>query len=353
MEQMKSLQAVMATLAASVIGIVAFEGQVGDVYAVIPQTLGTGESLTLDVLVNGVSILTAPVVVNAALQAVPGKLIPLMKYHDRTKSALHVGDVVTVSRTYVAGGGPAGVTSLVVLEPTIASYEGTAYLPQPTRNARGDRTMKDPYRDQLRNAFSNPAAGGNGRSGITIPSVMTPMQPERSYASLPHQVPGGMGLSLKDREIMRAVDAAAPDPFRDSTMSPDQQEAAWKARREAQVMAEKALAAPLSGEEATPLQAFYAGHDGAKVGAQASGSFGNERGVPDMRNHSRLPAPAVGYAPGLTGATQRSYEIEGDGRVFPGDVGDRPPPPKPEAVAEPTPATIRADGRFVGQRQKP
>lgn len=131
MEQMKSLQAVMATLAASVIGIVAFEGQVGDVYAVIPQTLGTGESLTLDVLVNGVSILTAPVVVNAALQAVPGKLIPLMKYHDRTKSALHVGDVVTVSRTYVAGGGPAGVTSLVVLEPTIASYEGTAYLPQP------------------------------------------------------------------------------------------------------------------------------------------------------------------------------------------------------------------------------
>lgn len=122
----RSLQAVMATLAADPTGLITFDGQIGDVFAVFQNVLASGESVSVDVLKNGVTVLTAPVVINAALMG-GKKYVPLFKFVDKAKLALREGDLITITRTYTAGGTPVGGASAIYLEPTLRSYDGIAY----------------------------------------------------------------------------------------------------------------------------------------------------------------------------------------------------------------------------------
>ena len=91
-----SYQAAAATAAgvAMTPGMALDKGTVREIFAVIDTAFGAAETLTVDVLVNGVSILAAPVVldVNTAV----GVQVPIAV---PAGTVLAVGDVLTVSRT--------------------------------------------------------------------------------------------------------------------------------------------------------------------------------------------------------------------------------------------------------------
>lgn len=78
-------------------------GQIQDISFVSSAQPATGESLVLDVTVNGVSILSGTYTFNGTLEAdtvysLKGLLV---------NKQLNVGDIVRVIRTYTAGGSPA------------------------------------------------------------------------------------------------------------------------------------------------------------------------------------------------------------------------------------------------------
>lgn len=105
-----SSQAVAATL--SDVMVVDVGGQIQALTAIIGATPAAGESLVVDVLRNGVSILSAPYTFSNAL---PGKvvrdLVPV------AGTTIVIGDVITINRTYTAGGGPTPIgPSRVILE---------------------------------------------------------------------------------------------------------------------------------------------------------------------------------------------------------------------------------------------
>ena len=128
-EQQTSTQAAAATLAATPLFVAGFDGAVGDLSIITQNLMASGESIVVDVLKNGVTALSGALTVNAALGAAQGKVLPIFQLLTDAGKSFVKGDVYTVARTYVAGGGPAGGANQVVLEASIGQYRDTAYLP--------------------------------------------------------------------------------------------------------------------------------------------------------------------------------------------------------------------------------
>lgn len=81
--------------------IVEAAGKVLSLIFIANDIAAAGESLTIDVLKEGVSILTAPYAYDATAAAKTRIDLPLV-----ADTVFALGDLLTVSRTYVAGGGP-------------------------------------------------------------------------------------------------------------------------------------------------------------------------------------------------------------------------------------------------------
>lgn len=116
-----SQQQVAATLAASLLWIADFDGEIGDLYVQLSSATAAGETLTVDVLKNGVSVLTGgPALIAAATPAKTQVAIfntPFLPFASTSKGFAR-GDVFTVSRVYTPGGTPTLAATSVVLEPS-------------------------------------------------------------------------------------------------------------------------------------------------------------------------------------------------------------------------------------------
>jgi hypothetical protein len=95
-----SSQAAAATLTdTSVLEVSGDVQALGITYAGVPAV---GESLTVDIQKNGVTILTTPLVVDSTV----GAGVKQKSFSLAASQTFKPGDIVTVIRTYVAGGGP-------------------------------------------------------------------------------------------------------------------------------------------------------------------------------------------------------------------------------------------------------
>ena len=113
-EKVSSLQAVAATLAASVIWVADFKGKISDANFVSAVTPFTGESMVLSVLKNGVTMMSANVTVDSTIAA--KKKWDVWANIDKAKNFFNEGDIITFTRTYTAGGGPLMTATNLVLE---------------------------------------------------------------------------------------------------------------------------------------------------------------------------------------------------------------------------------------------
>ena len=105
-----------ATLAAQPLDRLAPVPQDADIlsaYFLSSTAAAAGESMDIDLQVNGVSILTAPYTFDSTQPAGVQIELPI----DPLKKHLATGQRVTVDRTYVAGGGPTMIATSVVVEP--------------------------------------------------------------------------------------------------------------------------------------------------------------------------------------------------------------------------------------------
>lgn len=119
-EQAKNYQGAAVDLAASFLWMATFDGQIGDLFLELGTPPAAGEDMTVDVLKNGVSILSSTRDIIST--DVKGR-IDLFAKIDTTKYAFVEGDVFSVTRDYTAGGGPAPMKdTLVVLEPSLGRY---------------------------------------------------------------------------------------------------------------------------------------------------------------------------------------------------------------------------------------
>jgi hypothetical protein len=116
--RMKNFQSTAADLSASVLGQAEFDGEVGRMYVTIGTLPASGETMTVDVLKNGVSILSAVLTISST----SAKFVEITTL-DVTKKSFSEGDVFTTTRDYTAGGGAAPMANTTVfLEPTISPY---------------------------------------------------------------------------------------------------------------------------------------------------------------------------------------------------------------------------------------
>jgi hypothetical protein len=108
-----SEQKVAATLAGDLArhGVAANGGLVRSLWLLSSKPAAAGESLTIDVTANGVSLLAAPFVFDSTKTAAAQIELPLAASHN-----IVTGDPILVSRTYVAGGGPTMTASSVGVE---------------------------------------------------------------------------------------------------------------------------------------------------------------------------------------------------------------------------------------------
>jgi len=122
----ENIQAVAATLAdtaaAAVVWIATFDGEIGDIVIATKTVPAAGESMVFDVKKNGTSILTLAKTLDST--AGTPKTQSISSLLDLSKVSFSKGDVFTVNRTYVAGGGPAMTYNQVTIEPTL---QGHAY----------------------------------------------------------------------------------------------------------------------------------------------------------------------------------------------------------------------------------
>lgn len=113
-------QAVAADATASVFvggGPLKQSGVIEDIYFISSIVAGAGESMTIDVLRNGVSILTGVYTFNATAPNAPDKQVSFKSLLTPAGRALNVGDVITVTRDYTVGGTPTPMAhNAVVLE---------------------------------------------------------------------------------------------------------------------------------------------------------------------------------------------------------------------------------------------
>lgn len=110
------LQAVAATLAGAAMdagsGIVLQPGNVREVFVQLVAACASGESMVVDVLKNGVSILSATLTINSTNGTAKAQIAASVA----AGAAVVAGDVLTCSRTYVAGGGPSMTQTRIVVE---------------------------------------------------------------------------------------------------------------------------------------------------------------------------------------------------------------------------------------------
>lgn len=91
-------------------------GQFKSLYFLSGAPAAAGESMVVDVLVNGVSILSSTLTFDSTKAADTQYEFAITA----GKEKYNAGDIVTVTRTYVAGGGPTMTATTVVGEPTPA-----------------------------------------------------------------------------------------------------------------------------------------------------------------------------------------------------------------------------------------
>jgi hypothetical protein len=86
------------------------DGAIREVAAEIGTVAAAAESLSIDILIAGVSALTAPIVIDSTV------LIntPVEGLIDATSNEYVVGDLITVSFAYTAGGGPTPMANAIV-----------------------------------------------------------------------------------------------------------------------------------------------------------------------------------------------------------------------------------------------
>lgn len=123
--RLQSKQKVAASLAADMLspGQVLENGIVTDLFLVVEATPGAGESMTFDVLVNAASILSAVFTLDATADVT--RQISLLSLVTAAGMNLLVGDSVTCTRVYTAGGTPAplaGTTLVMEYAPSPYMY---------------------------------------------------------------------------------------------------------------------------------------------------------------------------------------------------------------------------------------
>lgn len=119
--RMSSSQIVAASLAADVMGQAADDHFIGDLFLVSGAIAASGESMTVDVLKNGVSILSGVYTIDASTPV--GAQVSLLSLIDADKRTLAPSDILTCTRVYTAGGGPTPMLNTgVFLEPAKGPY---------------------------------------------------------------------------------------------------------------------------------------------------------------------------------------------------------------------------------------
>ena len=109
-DRISSDQATAADLTTTIVSDV--EGQVQNLYLVVAAVAATGESMEIDVTVNGTSILDDPYTYDEG--SAPASVIQIPVSKDVN---IEVGDVIAIVRDYTAGGGATPIgASKVVLE---------------------------------------------------------------------------------------------------------------------------------------------------------------------------------------------------------------------------------------------
>lgn len=111
----QSEQATAASLsAAPVVGLTPAtqNGKITSLYLVSSDNAASGESMVIDVLKNGVSILTATYTFDSTKSRDAQIELPLAA----ASANLVIGDRLTVTRTYTAGGSPTMTATSVVAE---------------------------------------------------------------------------------------------------------------------------------------------------------------------------------------------------------------------------------------------
>ena len=100
-----------------------FDGQLADAYTQMGTLpAGAGESQSVDLHKNGVSILSAPVIFDGTYTA--GKVYDLLQYIAKANRSFVKGDVFTMVIDYTAGGGPTpGTDTKVVIEPSAGPWK--------------------------------------------------------------------------------------------------------------------------------------------------------------------------------------------------------------------------------------
>lgn len=118
-EQLKHFQAAAADATEDPLGQVGFDGCIGDAYVLVGTACGAGESMTVDLLKNGVSVLTAVLTIDATTDTLNQIPLPI----DPALASFLAGDVFTTTRDYTAGGTPTPMANTtVVVEPSLKSY---------------------------------------------------------------------------------------------------------------------------------------------------------------------------------------------------------------------------------------
>lgn len=120
LEQKFSYQAAAAS-ATAVLWVATFPGLIGDLYAMFGTAPAAGESMTVDVQKNAVTMLTGLLTIGST--SVKTDQIHMQPLVDPAKNSFVIGDVITVVRAYTAGGGAAPMKdTFVYLEPSVKIY---------------------------------------------------------------------------------------------------------------------------------------------------------------------------------------------------------------------------------------
>jgi hypothetical protein len=86
------------------------DGAIREVAAEVGTVAAAGESLSIDILIDGVSALTAPIVIDDAVAI----NTPVVGVVDPAANEYAAGEVVVVEFTYTAGGGPTPMADAIV-----------------------------------------------------------------------------------------------------------------------------------------------------------------------------------------------------------------------------------------------
>jgi len=110
--RLKSVVVTAADATAQLFDILEAKGEIVQVRAVIHGAMpASGESMTFDVLKNGVSVLSSVITHNSSVSTLDKAIVGTL---DATKVRVEAGDKITWTRDYTAGGGPTPMTDTVL-----------------------------------------------------------------------------------------------------------------------------------------------------------------------------------------------------------------------------------------------